>query len=82
MWVWFWGNAIYYLPRQTEITPGAPHQEIASEAAPNRSVQELDRQGLVSAALVILARRIARTAWSMYAYKTEFDPTRLTKSLT
>jgi transposase len=28
-------------------------------------------------ALVILARRIARTAWSIYAYKTEFDPARL-----
>lgn len=35
-----------------------------------------------TAALVILARRIARTAWSMYTYKTEFDPARLTKSLT
>jgi transposase len=31
---------------------------------------------------VILARRIARTAWSMYTYKTEFDPTRLTQALT
>ena len=40
-------------------------------------------KGLSStAALVILARRIARTAWSMYTYKTEFDPARLTKSLT
>jgi len=35
-----------------------------------------------TAALVILARRIARTAWSMYTYKTEFDPARLTKCLT
>ncbi len=35
-----------------------------------------------TAALVILARRIARTAWSMYTYKTEFDPARITKSLT
>lgn len=35
-----------------------------------------------TAALVILARRIARTAWSMYTYNTEFDPARLTKSLT
>ena len=35
-----------------------------------------------TATLVILARRIARTAWSMYTYKTEFDPARLTKSLT
>jgi len=33
-------------------------------------------------AVVILARRIARTAWSMYTYKTEFDPARLTKCLT
>ncbi len=33
-------------------------------------------------AVVILARRIARTAWSMYTYKTEFDPTRIAKSLT
>ena len=40
-------------------------------------------KGLSStAALVILARRIARTAWSMYTYKTEFDPARLTKALT
>jgi transposase len=40
-------------------------------------------KGLSStAALVILARRIARTAWSMYTYRTEFDPVRLAKSLT
>ena len=40
-------------------------------------------KGLSStAALVILARRIARTVWSMYTYKTEFDPARLTKALT
>jgi transposase len=40
-------------------------------------------KGLSSTAtLVILARRIARTAWSMYTYKTAFDPTRLTKALT
>ena len=32
--------------------------------------------------VVILARRIARTAWSMYTYKTDFDPARLTKGLT
>lgn len=32
--------------------------------------------------IVILARRIARTAWSMYTYKTDFDPVRLTKCLT
>jgi transposase len=32
--------------------------------------------------VVILARRIARMAWSMYTYKTEFDPARLTKCLT
>jgi transposase len=35
-----------------------------------------------TAALVILARRIARTAWSMYTHKTDFDPARLTKCLT
>ena len=40
-------------------------------------------KGLSStAALVILARRIARTAWSIYTYKTEFDPGRLTNPLT
>lgn len=40
-------------------------------------------KGLSSTAvIVILARRIARTAWSMYTYKTEFDPGRLTKGLT
>lgn len=40
-------------------------------------------KGLSSTAtLVILARRIARTAWSMYTYKTEFDPVRLTNPLT
>jgi transposase len=35
-----------------------------------------------TAALVVLARRIARTAWSIYTYKTEFDPVRLMKPLT
>jgi transposase len=35
-----------------------------------------------TAALVILARRIARTAWSIYTHKTAFDPQRLTKALT
>ena len=40
-------------------------------------------KGLSSTAVVvILARRIARTAWSMFTYKTEFDPGRLTKCLT
>jgi transposase len=40
-------------------------------------------KGLSStAAIVIVARRIARTAWSMYTYKTDFDPGRLMKSLT
>jgi transposase len=40
-------------------------------------------KGLSSTAtFVILARRIARTAWSLYTHKTEFDPGRLTKSLT
>jgi hypothetical protein len=27
-------------------------------------------------------RRTARTAWSIYTYKTEFDPARLTNPLT
>lgn len=37
-------------------------------------------QGLpTTAALVILARRIARTAWSIYSHKTTFDAERLTK---
>ena len=35
-----------------------------------------------TACFVILARRIARTAWSIYTYKTEFDPGQLTKGLT
>jgi len=35
-----------------------------------------------TATLVILARRIARTAWSIYTHKTEFNPGRLTKPLT
>jgi transposase len=35
-----------------------------------------------TAALVVLARRIARTAWSIYTHKTVFDPQRLTKVLT
>jgi transposase len=40
-------------------------------------------RGLSSTAtLVILARRIARTAWSIYTHKTEFDPGRLTNPLT
>ena len=40
-------------------------------------------RGLSSTAtLVILARRIARTAWSIYTHKTEFDPGRLMKPLT
>jgi transposase len=40
-------------------------------------------KGLSSTAtFVILARRIARTAWSIYTHKTNFDPGRLTKPLT
>ena len=40
-------------------------------------------KGLSSTAtLVILARRIARSAWSIYTHKTEFDPGRLVKPLT
>ena len=42
--------------------------------------QHYRAKGLSSTAtLVILARRIARTAWSIYTHKTEFDPRRLTK---
>jgi transposase len=41
------------------------------------------KKGLSStAAVVILARRIARTAWSIYTHNTEFDPKRLTNALT
>lgn len=40
-------------------------------------------KGLSStAALVILARRIARTAWSIFTYKTQFDPGRVAMGLT
>ncbi len=35
-----------------------------------------------TAVLVILARRIARTAWSIYAHKTDFDPQRCARGLT
>ncbi len=35
-----------------------------------------------TATFVILARRIARTAWSIYTYRTDFDPARLTSPLT
>ena len=52
----------------------------AVKTKPWRSLYEHYRaKGLsTTAALVILARRIARTAWSIYTYKTEFDPARLT----
>ena len=33
-------------------------------------------------ALVIIARKIARTAWSIYTHNTDFDPKRLTSHLT
>ena len=33
-------------------------------------------------ALVILARQIARTAWSIYTHRTEFDPQRISQPLT
>jgi len=40
-------------------------------------------RGLSSTAVfAILARRIARTAWSIYTHKTEFDPKRLISALT
>lgn len=35
-----------------------------------------------TAALVIIARKIARTAWSVYTHNTTFDPKRLTSGLT
>jgi transposase len=35
-----------------------------------------------TAALVIIARKIARTAWSVYTHNTTFDPQRLTSGLT
>jgi len=47
-----------------------------------QNAQLVDELLSSTAALVILARRIARTAWSMYTYKTKFDPARLTKGLT
>ena len=36
----------------------------------------------LASVLVILARRIARVAWSIYTHKTEFDPQRLVAGLT
>lgn len=33
-------------------------------------------------ALIVVARRIARTAWSVYTHKTIFDPSRLSRALT
>jgi transposase len=40
-------------------------------------------KGLSSTAtLVIIARRLARIAWSMYTYNTSFDPTRIKNALT
>ena len=33
-------------------------------------------------ALIVIARKIARTAWSIYTYKTTFSPARLTGTLT
>jgi transposase len=35
-----------------------------------------------TAALIIIARRIARTAWSVYTHKTDFDPKRVPLTLT
>lgn len=35
-----------------------------------------------TSALVIIARKIARTAWSIYTHNTTFDPKRLTSALT
>ena len=55
----------------------------AAKTKPWRALYEHYRAKCLSstAALVILARRIARTAWSIYTYKTEFDPARLTNPL-
>lgn len=40
--------------------------------------QHYRARGLSStAALVVIARRIARTAWSLYTHKADFDPTRI-----
>jgi hypothetical protein len=35
-----------------------------------------------TAALVVIARRIARMAWSVYTHKTDFDPKRVTLTFT
>ena len=35
-----------------------------------------------TASLVIIARKIARTAWSIHHYRTTFNPERITKCLT
>jgi len=42
----------------------------------------LDKQLSRTQALVIIARKIARTAWSVYTHNTTFDPQRLTSGLT
>lgn len=42
----------------------------------------LDHNLSRTAALVIIARKIARTAWSVYTHNTTFDPQRLTSGLT
>jgi len=61
---------------------------LAAMAAKNTAVwkphfEHYRAKGLsTTACFVILARRIARTAWSMYTCKTEFDPGRLTNGLT
>jgi hypothetical protein len=35
-----------------------------------------------AALVIIIARKIARTAWSVYTHDTSFDPQRLTSGLT
>ena len=32
--------------------------------------------------VIVIVRRIARTAWSVYSHKTEFDPKRVALNLT
>ncbi|MCA3083140.1 MAG: IS110 family transposase, partial [Rhodocyclaceae bacterium] len=40
-------------------------------------------KGLSStASLVVIARRLARIAWSMYTHNREFEPTRIKNALT
>jgi transposase len=44
--------------------------------------RQLDKRLARTQALVIIARKIARTAWSIYTHNTTFNPLRLTSALT